>query len=60
MTNDLCHNIQRGYLPDGKDRQHPVRDPDDTTMTSSPVFIAMFAWHSEFPIYQPIGWLVDA
>lgn len=29
-------NLQRGYLPDGKDRQHPVRDPDDREQPMQP------------------------
>jgi hypothetical protein len=54
MTIDL----HRGYLSDGKDRQHPVRDPDDTSpvITEGAAFIAMWMWHSTLPIYQPIGW----
>jgi hypothetical protein len=29
-------DLQRGYLPDGKDRQHPVKDPDDREQVSAP------------------------
>lgn len=28
-------NLQRGYLPEGKDRQHPVLDPDDAALLAT-------------------------
>lgn len=56
-------DLYRGYLPDGKDRQHPVHDPDDTgLMVAVPqawfgITRTWYAWPREtLPIYPPIGW----
>jgi len=29
-------DLHRGYLPDGKDRQHPVNDPDASDVYAMP------------------------
>jgi hypothetical protein len=45
MTNDL----RRGYLPDGKDRQHPVKDPDDVSVIATPamwVNAGVMTWYA--------------
>ena len=62
-------NYQRGYIQFGKDRQHPVSDPDaDITREQGPtVWMGhhdVRAWYvtvpsATWPVYPPIGWQTD-